>query len=542
MSIWKTGENKQTGEEKLSGVFFPGIGSQQRLAFICTVISMLLTHLYMFTNEIVNHDDVNRLLVGDTDEVKIQHGRWAGVIFDRVSGSMAGIPFVMGSISTLATAAACVVLVSILKTHRNLNTILVCLLISVFPVSANIFLYVYIADVYFISMFLAMWGVWLILERGKLQNWLGIVLLTLACGCYQAFWCFGISVLFLYFLLELYEGKKDEKELLKKIVACLIMAAISLVIYLLINKIVQNVTGYGATPYQGLDSMGEFQGLFHVLKILAVAYYEFIYFFYYNGFFVKSPVIAILNLMLTGVILWILVRRGLEKKDSLWYWIGTIGFICCIPLAANLISVASQNRTHILMQYGYAMPYFMCITLMEKGMVHKGGEKRRYYTTIAAIVYLMVCMVIYKSYLTVNEIYFRQQLNYEATYSYTLRLLYRMEEFEGYDPHMKVALINETPQRSDHITIMMENYPAEMAYFDYLNNMGGTDPRTFVKRANDIADFCRYFHGYDLRLAEIEDFAGLANTEEFSEMALYPDKGSMRVIDGVLVIKLPDEK
>lgn len=58
---------------------FPEIDTTTKTAFLFSFIAMLITHLYMFTNKIVHHDDVNRLLVGDTDEVKIQHGRWAGV-------------------------------------------------------------------------------------------------------------------------------------------------------------------------------------------------------------------------------------------------------------------------------------------------------------------------------------------------------------------------------------------------------------------------------------------------------------------------------
>ena len=67
--------------------YFPRVELKQKWAFAACVLTMLVTHLYMFTNKLPNHDDVNRLLVGDTDEVKIQHGRWAGVIFDRISGS-----------------------------------------------------------------------------------------------------------------------------------------------------------------------------------------------------------------------------------------------------------------------------------------------------------------------------------------------------------------------------------------------------------------------------------------------------------------------
>ena len=72
--------------------------------------------------------------------------------------------------------------------------------------------------------------------------------------------------------------------------------------------------------------------------------------------------------------------------------------------------------------------------------------------------------------------------------------------------------------------------------------MTAIEPHTFVKRANDIADFCRYYHGYDLKLIEMEKLSALAATEEFQNMSVYPQADGMRCIDGVLVVKLADGK
>ena len=58
-----------------SDTYFPKIEWRQKWTFVICILTMLVTHTYMFTNKLPNHDDVNRLLVGDTDEVKIQHGR-----------------------------------------------------------------------------------------------------------------------------------------------------------------------------------------------------------------------------------------------------------------------------------------------------------------------------------------------------------------------------------------------------------------------------------------------------------------------------------
>lgn len=519
---------------------FPNIGVQQKLAFIVTIIGMLTTHFYMFLNKIINHDDVNRLLVGDTDAAKIQHGRWAGVIFDHVSGSSVSIPYIIGMISTLSVAAACVVLISLLDVRKRISIVLICLLICTFPVSANIFLYNYIADIYFISLFLALWGIWLIRQTKWWQRGAGIILLTLSCGCYQAFWCVGIGVLFICFLFDFLEEKEDKRVLGKKAIKCIVMAGTSMALYLAINKVIQGATGFDAIAYQGLNTMGKFQGLLGMIKVIIVTYFEFLSFFYIKGFFTNSLIMIIINIILTFLTILMFVKKGREKRRTFFYWMVVLLIICTIPIASNLISIASQNQTHVLMQYALLLPYIICLVLLEYD--DKKEAESAGHSVIRAATYFMIICVIYKGYVTDNEIYFRQQLNYEATYSYTLRLLYRIEEFEGYTPDMKIALINETPQINDHITIMQENYPDDMEYFEYLNDMVGTEPRTFVKRANDISDFCKYYHGYDLKLTDINSLPDLAETDEFLEMDTYPRTNGMKIINGVLVIKLPDGK
>ena len=118
----------------------------------------------------------------------------------------------------------------------------------------------------------------------------------------------------------------------------------------------------------------------------------------------------------------------------------------------------------------------------------------------------------------------------------------RIEAMPDYDPSVQVALINATPQGGDHITILMENYPEDMLRFKYLDEMIGTEPYNLVKRGNDVVDFCKYFHGFDLQLADYDLTDYLAKSEMFAEMPTYPQEGSMRYIEGVLVIKLPDAK
>lgn len=517
------------------GIYFPKIDAKQKFAFIICVVVMLVTHLYMFTNKLPNHDDVNRLLAGDTDEIKIQHGRWAGVIFDHVSGNSVSIPYVTGIISILAFAGTAVILVSLFQIKHRVSVAFLCSLLCTFPVSANIFMYGYIADVYFISMFLAVWGVWLIVQDNIYANVCGAGLMTLSCGCYQAFWCFGIAFIFLYYLMYFVELKEGWKEYAVRIAKRLGWVILSLVLYLIINKAVQEVTGYGATDYQGLSTMGQFGGLWDIIRILGYAYFEFLNFFYFKGSFTGSYFIVGINVFLTVYVLFMLVHKAKKCRHFTGYWVVFLLLIGLIPMAFNVISVVSMNRTHVLMQYALLLPYILCLLILDQSSDPDNMAKKNKMRIIA---YVLLLGVAYNGFLTDNEIYFREQLNYEATYSYTVRLLSRIETMEGYDPSIPVALINENPQNSDRIIIMLENYPAEMGYFTHLDAMIATEPHTFVKKMNDIADFCKYYHGYDLQLTETEKLPMLASTEEFQNMPSYPQAGSMQYIDGVLVIKL----
>lgn len=523
--------------------FFPQTNKQNLTALVTTIICMLITHLYMFTNLLVNHDDVNRLLIGDTDEVKIQHGRWAGVLLDRISGNSIGIPYVMGVLSLVAFTLAAVFLVDIFKLQNRGLIILCCALLVTFPVSTNIFFYSYIADAYFISMFLAVWGIWMLLQETKLQIGMGILLLILSCGTYQAFWCLGMGIMFLYYWMEYLRWEERGKVLGYRIVRSLVGAAVSLILYLIINRTVQSFTGYGATAYEGLDSMGQFGGIVGLMKVTVGAYYEFLQFFYWKGFFVFSDILVVCNALLTLIVIVLLIYHGSRRKHTPLFWIGFVLAIGGLPFASNLVSVVSKNAVHELMQYAFILPYLLCIVLADRFTVKDGQafmEKCRRGIMVGAGI--LLALVVYKGYVIDNELYFRQQLYYEQAYSYTLRMLMRIEAMPDYDPSVQVALINATPQGGDHITILMENYPEDMLRFKYLDEMIGTEPYNLVKRGNDVVDFCKYFHGFDLQLADYDLTDYLAKSEMFAEMPTYPQEGSMRYIEGVLVIKLPDAK
>ena len=69
--------------------------------------------------------------------------------------------------------------------------------------------------------------------------------------------------------------------------------------------------------------------------------------------------------------------------------------------------------------------------------------------------------------------------------------------------------------------------------------MRDVDTRTMIRNELDIVDFCQAFLGFKLKILPNEERIGLYENEEVQKMPVYPESGSIRKIDGQVVVKLP---
>lgn len=116
----------------------------------------------------------------------------------------------------------------------------------------------------------------------------------------------------------------------------------------------------------------------------------------------------------------------------------------------------------------------------------------------------------------------------EQTQQYYSALTTRMRSAEGYEAGMKVVFINSRIQDPDYIS-NWQNMPEQYGgnSFDFLN----------VYSRND---FIRNLVGYSFATASDEETNELMEKEETQKMPSYPDYGSIKVIDGILVVKLDE--
>lgn len=504
--------------------------------FALTAIMMFMVHMYMYTNTIVNHDSVNYYLTGEDMEYYFGCGRWLLYLVTRLSGIPTLTP-VIGLISIVAVSAANTLLVELF--HIKSKGLIFCssLVITTFPAVANSFCYMYNADGIFIAYFLSILCVWLLDQKHneRTNMVLSFILLVIICGIYQLYW--SMSVALAYFLILFHYIHNEERPgLCKLIIKYISVYGGALLVYLLINKAILSITNIDMAGYAGLDSMLSYSGLQQIIDVVYLANIQVVEFFVGDGFFINNVIIRAIHIVcLVFGVIYILYRVSKKKKLDI---ILIFGMILFAPSILNSVSIGGKGYLHAVMMMPLVVPYFFFIGCFD--MLLRGDLNKKYIKVLSNICMVSILLFGYINLLTTNKIYARQELNYEATYGYLSRMLMRIEETEAYteNPEIQVCFINAGPSEKHHIDILEENPSIKQGIFDECENMAGTNDRTFIKNTKDIYDFYDIFLGVGLTKVSDEAYNSIAESNELMDMPIYPAKGAIQVIDGVLTVKL----
>ena len=132
---------------------------------------------------------------------------------------------------------------------------------------------------------------------------------------------------------------------------------------------------------------------------------------------------------------------------------------------------------------------------------------------------------------TNNLLYTASAQAHRATESYATRLLARIEDCPGYEPGMEIALVGAVP--TDQIKSQIPSYSQVDHYSVPLDSVLPLNKHLYYY-LNDWLNF-------PVEEPDEETMIAISNSQEFRDMSLYPAQGSVRVLDGRVVVKLREE-
>ncbi len=498
------------------------VGGAEKSALFAALIAGYVTHLYAFTNMIPNSDGLSR--VYDLQQMTVS-GRWF-LHYATALNNFTQMPAVIGLLSVLLIALAAGLAVNVLRIKSRTLGAMLGAVMAAFPSMGFTFMYMFTASAYCLAIFMAVLSVWMAL-RGKGGFAAAVVLVALTMGTYQVYVtiAIGLSVLaVMRRVLERENGFMDCLLLGLKLMAYLALGA---VLYYLILQVFLKVKGVELLSYLGMDAASSGYPFGQLPALILTAYKQVVKFFFVsgatNGF--ATEWFAVLN-CITFVLGAAFTFAHISKENmwsELWRAVTVLGLVVIFPLAINFGQIISPySEPTPLMKYSHVLVYAIVLMAMDLAEGCPAPKLRSGLTCVWCALLLLFFLN------TNNLMYTASAQSHRAVESYFTRMMARVEACEGYEQGMEVLFVGAIPDEQIRSTV--ESYSQVDHYSVPVHN-----PAHLNKHI--------YHYLNDWLSVPVEEPAesvviAVADSEEFAEMPLYPQQGSVQVLDGRVVVKL----
>lgn len=488
----------------------------------------LLAHAYCFFDNNISHDSLNEFhaaIFGN--DIKIGSGRiFVPLYRDLLRGDVT-LPWLIGMLSLLWLALTVFLVVRIFRMESKGLIFLTAGIFTVnISVCATAATYIHDLDCNMFSLLLAVGAVYLWQERG--WGWLpGALLLAISMGIYQSFLFTAITLVMMVCLLWLMDGRSFD-EVFGKGIKAVGMVLLGGIAYYFLLKVSRGMTGItlSSGEYNSLDQMLELTPSL-VVQLLGQCYRDFFWrllnaYSSYPGILVKAATAVLLLIGAAAIGKALLTIRWKERLLLLV-------LTALLPLGMNGIYVLTLGKSHDLMVYTIWLSWLL-VLLLSRWLREKGNARWR--TWQKSICTFLTVVLLYGSVQFANGMYLKKDMEHDAYLSMMTRIADRMERYEGYVPGETPVVFVGTPQAMNYVA---------PGFKDYWNVTGMTSYDVIM--APEKSRFQAYFDyvlGIPVLLAEDGIWFYQIQCEESAAMPRYPANGCMRMVEGVLVIKLGD--
>lgn len=506
------------------------VKKEYKFAFFSTLLIALLIHLYKFVNTLPNHDSVYNYY---SDQNILGSGRWALSMACGIS-SYYDLPWVIGLFSCVFIALTVVVIVALFKMKNPVLIGLTGALLASAPATTETFFFLFTADGYMISMFLAALGVYYTrVEETRKSRWLlSGVCICVSCGIYQAYVSFALVLAVCYFLDALLDNRYSKEQCFKWILRQVIVYGISLAVYFVIWKLCMRFSGTVANDYQGISEVGKISVGLLVNGLKNAIATSLLYFIQWNIFEHGLTLYIVLNLLtlaaLAGILIAAILKSGLVKRA----WAAMLLVLCLlaiIPFGCMWHFTSDQVEYRAIMLQCYTLLFVLTAVLFEK------WAKK---PAVKDLVGLLLALVVFNNALCANACYFYLHFCYERTYAEGVEMMIDIHNLQDEYEFDKIVVIgSRVPE------LRIENIDPETGK---ILGAGKFYVLSRIMQKSLLFDDVHVRlildanYGLELEEPTPEVRNALLEREEVKEMGSWPANDSMKVFDDVLVIKFSD--
>lgn len=366
--------------------------------------------------------------------------------------------------------------------------------------------------------------------RSCKRYFLGSLLFAFALGYYQCHFALYISLCILYLIDYILFHEVSFKDFIKFLFSYFVNIAVGLGIYLLILHFFLHLEGIGLLSYANTDTYGIVTLQGYVNRI------RFAYKLFFNPYLHMEAnmfpfhwttwykLLLSLNLLI-GVIAMLKVIK--ENKKEKFYQLLFLFFLFPGTLNFNGILYDWRN-VHSLHVYQQAFLFLLPFILYRASFLIKTGNTFSLQRLGQRVRNIIIFMTVVFTVLFIrydNYCYMLSEFRQAQAISYFTTLTTRIMSVNGYQKDLPVAFINEA-MKNNNVDEIHSNYdyPATNPFNCPMINSYVESSRAFMK----------YWCGYAPTFVDAKLYK---NNPIVKEMPCYPNDGSVKVIDNVVVVK-----
>ena len=491
----------------------------------------LAAHAYGFLHASFSHDMLNALVADPLETYwKMQLGRPGIVLYRRIFRGVIAAPWQLGLLSLVWLSLSCFLTVKLFRVKGWGFPVLLAGILTVnITTVAMTATYLYEMDADLFAMLLGVCAVLLWDRYGWPGALLGALLTAGCMGTYQSMVSVPITLVMLLCIAALLRGEPFA-EVFRKGLRAILMLGFGALLYWLGVRLMCTLKGINLAM-DGYNSV-EQEASRTIFGRIGQVYQTWSRAFWNPAHAHIEPPVLVLNILLAALGLWGLIRWLVKGKTG-----GKEKLLLCVlllllPVGMNTAQLSFSGDVHDLMKYSFWLFYVLCLLPCFAGAWEKPSG------TIRGIAAVLMLLLLCANIQTANIVYTKKQLEQEAAGSLMTRVLMRLEQHEDYVP-------GETPLVFAGVSDQLrEKIPGFEAYYDIT---GCETASPIVKSTasynyNIYAAYFRYLLNNPAVIADWELWNRMQEDPRVAELPIYPAEGCMRILDGVMVVRMGEDR
>lgn len=506
---------------------------EEKTIFFVTIITSIIVHFQLYALIITGPDTLINSIYHQADIWEPMLLRFGLDFIQMIKGNIVS-PILATLISSIILGLTVILTINILEIKNRYLKYITAIIFVVAPNISATLTFFYCSDAYILGMFLATLSVYIV-RKYKNTKWailISGILVALAMGMYQTYLSVTMVLCIATLIIDILNDK-EKKKIFINIIKYILMGIIGIVLFYTIAHLTLAFKGLSASSYSGANSIG-IKTLLKLPELLPEAYQSF-FSYYFNDQIIPNIIwhtnllyIAIFAIIFVSII-YIIIKNKLYKKIT--NIILLLFFMIIAPICFGIIEIIVPNvDIHILMACSmiYIFPiFFRILEILPINTISKIFKN---------IVIFCSVIIIWNYIWQDNASYIAINTMQKQTESLALRLVSQIEQLDGYNQDMPVLILGDL-KRNSYLDRNNTSIEAKKIF----NRTWGFISDYSTIWSENLDSWRKIFYEYvgvNINLISINDNIEILEEEEFKSMNYYPQNGSIKIINNIVVIKL----